>query len=260
MSYIQMNQVSFSYGEKNEYVIKDFSIQVQKGEFLVIIGPSGCGKSTLLSLLAGLRLPEKGTITIDGKPVEGPGLDKSVIFQHYSLFPWMTVEENICFGIRQAHGKLKKKDQKALAMDVLTRVGMEQDAEKYPCELSGGMQQRTAIARTLAMDSEIFLMDEPFGAVDPRRRNQLQELLLSVWEGKRREGAEKTVIFVTHDIDEAISLADRILFMGKNGHKEEMQVNLKRPRMLQQLAGTDCFCSFRKKLVDLFVEAEGEEE
>ena len=147
-----------------------------------------------------------------------------------------------------------------LAMDVLTRVGMEQDAEKYPCELSGGMQQRTAIARTLAMDSEIFLMDEPFGAVDPRRRNQLQELLLSVWEGKRREGAEKTVIFVTHDIDEAISLADRILFMGKNGHKEEMQVNLKRPRMLQQLAGTDCFCSFRKKLVDLFVEAEGEEE
>lgn len=254
-----MNQVSFSYGEKSKNIIKDFSLQVKKGEFLVIIGPSGCGKSTLLSLLAGLRLPTAGSITIDGRSVEGPGLDKSVIFQHYSLFPWMTVEENVCFGIRQAHQGLKKRERKALAMEVLTQVGMEQDAVKYPCELSGGMQQRTAIARTLAMDSAIFLMDEPFGAVDPRRRSQLQELLLSVWEEKRREGAPKTIVFVTHDIDEAVSLADRILYLGKNGRREELTVTLKRPRSLQQLAGTECFCSFRKKLVDLFAEEEGEE-
>ena len=259
MSYIEMDQVSFSYGEKNENIIQDFSLQVQKGEFLVIIGPSGCGKSTLLSLLAGLRLPTAGTISINGRSVEGPGLDKSVIFQHYPLFPWMTVEENVCFGIRQAHRGLKRKERKARAIEALTQVGMEQDAAKYPCELSGGMQQRTAIARTLAMDSDIFLMDEPFGAVDPRRRSQLQELLLSVWEGKCREDSPKTIIFVTHDIDEAVSLADRILYLGKNGRREELTVTLKRPRSLQQLAGTECFCSFRKKLVDLFAEEEGEE-
>lgn len=156
MSYIEMNQVSFSYGEKNEDIIQNFSLHMEKGEFLVIIGPSGCGKSTLLSLLAGLRFPKAGRIMVDGKPVEGPGLDKSVIFQHYSLFPWMTVEENVCFGIRQAHPGVRKKERKMRALEALSQVGMEQDAGKYPCELSGGMQQRTAIARTLAMDSEIF--------------------------------------------------------------------------------------------------------
>lgn len=258
MSYIEMDQVSFSYGEKDENIIQDFSLQVQRGELLAIIGPSGCGKSTLLSLLAGLRFPKAGAVTIDGKPVERPGLDKSVIFQHYSLFPWMTVEENVSFGIRQAHPGLRKKERKIRALEALSQVGMEQDAGKYPCELSGGMQQRTAIARTLAMDSEIFLMDEPFGAVDPRRRGQLQELLLSIWEKKCREGADKTVIFVTHDIDEAISLGDRILYLGKNGRRKEIAVTLERPRTIQQLTGNRCFCSFRKTLVDLFAEEEGE--
>lgn len=253
-----MNQVSFSYGDGEKNIIQDFSLQVQKGEFLVIIGPSGCGKSTLLSLLAGLRFPKTGTVTIDGKPVEGPGLDKSMIFQHYSLFPWMTVEENVSFGVRQAHPELRKKEREIRALEALSQVGMEQDARKYPCELSGGMQQRTAIARTLAMDSKIFLMDEPFVAVDPRRRGMLQELLLSIWEKKREDGAEKTVIFVTHDIDEAIFLGDRIFYLGKNGRRKEITVTLKRPRTMQQLAGTECFCSFRKTLVDLFAEEEGE--
>lgn len=259
MSYIELNHVSFSYGEKEEKVIRDFSFHIRKGEFLVVIGPSGCGKSTLLSLLAGLRLPTEGRIAIDGKPLEGPGLDKSIIFQHYSLFPWMTALENVEFGICQAHENLKKKERKARALAALDQVGMKADAGKYPCDLSGGMQQRTAIARTLAMDSQIFLMDEPFGAVDPRRRGQLQELLLSVWEQKRREGAEKTVIFITHDIDEAIFLADRIFYMGK-ARKEEIRIDLDRPRSLQQLTGSACFCSYRKKLSDLFAEEEEAEE
>lgn len=249
MSYIEFDNVSFGYGQEN--VIENFSLKVKKGEFLVLIGPSGCGKSTLLSLAAGLRLPKEGSITIDGRNVEGPSLCTSVIFQHYSLFPWMTVEKNVRFGIRQSRPGIKRSLEKEIALEALTQVGMEKDLHKYPFQLSGGMQQRTAIARTLAMDSEILLMDEPFGAVDPKRRAQLQELLVSTWQ--------KTILFVTHDIDEAVFLADRILYLGRKGQYQELLVPLPRPRQPEKLTGSECFCSFRKKLVELFAQDGGEE-
>lgn len=254
MSYIEFDHVFFQYPEAKaaEAVIVDFSLKIEKGEFLVLIGQSGCGKSTLLSLLAGLRLADRGSVSIEGETVKGPSLQKSVIFQHYSLFPWMTVEKNVRFGIRQSMPRLSRKEEKELALLALTQVGMEGDAKKYPFELSGGMQQRTAIARTLAMDSDIFLMDEPFGAVDPKRRTQLQELLLSLWEKKKEEGKAKTVVFVTHDIDEAIFLADRIIYLQEKGSYVEIPVPLPRPRRPEELTGSECFCSFRKKLVGLF--------
>lgn len=259
MSYIEFNHVSFGYPSKKGYeeILRDFSLKIEKGEFLVVIGQSGCGKSTLLSLLEGLILPQKGSITIDGKEVTGPDLRKSVIFQHDSLFPWMTVEKNVRFGIRQARPGISRREEKEQAYQALLRVGMEKEGSKYPGELSGGMQQRTAIARTFAMDSDIFLMDEPFGAVDPRRRTMLQELLVSLWQKRKEEGMPKTVVFVTHDIDEAVFLGDRILYLRKKGQYEEVRVPLQRPRKIGELTVSQCFCSFRKIIAELFEEEGG---
>lgn len=259
MSYLEFDQVSFGYGKEHgqKEILKAFSLQVEKGEFVVIIGPSGCGKSTLLSLIEGLNKPDEGRIKIEDEEVKGPSPIKSIIFQHYSLFPWMTVEKNVRFGIRQSKRGIRKAEEKRLAYEALCQVGMENDLKKYPFELSGGMQQRTAIARTLAMDSELLLMDEPFGAVDPKRRSDLQKLLVSVWQKEKEAGKAKTIVFVTHDIDEAIYMADRIIFLKGDGSHQEFRVPLKRPRRPEELTGSQCFCSFRKELVRLFA---GEEE
>ena len=261
MTTLKLDKVYKKYPNATQYSVEDFNLDVKDKEFIVFVGPSGCGKSTTLRMIAGLEDITEGEFTIDGKlmnDVAPKDRDIAMVFQNYALYPHMTVFDNMAFGLKLR--KHKKDDIKQRVENAAKILGLTDLLDRKPADMSGGQRQRVAMGRAIVRDAKVFLMDEPFGAVDPRRRNQLQELLLSVWEGKRREGAEKTVIFVTHDIDEAISLADRILFMGKNGHKEEMQVNLKRPRMLQQLAGTDCFCSFRKKLVDLFVEAEGEEE
>ena len=162
------------------------------------------------------------------------------------------------FGVHQARPGLGRSEERELALAALSQVGMERDRKKYPFELSGGMQQRTAIARTLAMDSEIFMMDEPFGAVDPKRRRQLQELLVEIWQQKAREGKPKTIFFVTHDVDEAIFLADRIVYLDESGCHTELSVPLSRPRNPEELTGSECFCSFRKRLVELFAEKGGE--
>ncbi|MGW6121259.1 ABC transporter ATP-binding protein [Nocardia sp. NPDC055165] len=183
--------------------IDDISIEVEAGEFLVLVGPSGSGKSTLLDLLGGLSKPSSGQILLDGAPITGPGLDRGVVFQQYALLPWRTARANIQFGL-EAKG-IARKDRKAIAEHYLELVGLAGFGDRYPHELSGGMKQRVAIARSLAFDPEVLLMDEPFAALDAQTRESLQDELLRIW---RTTG--KTILFITHGIDEAVYLGQRV--------------------------------------------------
>ena len=209
-----------------------------------MIGSSGCGKSTLLSILEGINSPTQGSILIDGKPVQGTGFDRGVVFQHYSLFPWMTARKNVAFGVKQIRKNLPKSERLKIADEFLDKVGLEEFKNKYPSQLSGGMQQRAAIARALAMDTDILLMDEPFGAIDAKNRTILQELLLELWEGDGTQ-EKKTVLFVTHDIDEAILLSDRIIMMSSRPGRvgKEIPVPFARSwcrRESMENSGTSC--------------------
>lgn len=203
------------------------SFEVPDQQFAVIVGPSGCGKSSLLYLTAGLNEPTEGEIYVGGQKVDGPGADRGMVFQGYTLFPWLTVRENIEFGLKRR--KLPVNEIRTIVEFYLNEVGLAKFAEHYPKQLSGGMMQRVAIARALANDPQILLMDEPFGALDSQTRLQMQQLLLQVWGNSK-----KTVVFVTHDIDEAILLADRIYVMGaRPGRiKEILDVPIERPRSL----------------------------
>ncbi|MDD6735486.1 MAG: ABC transporter ATP-binding protein [Clostridiales bacterium] len=251
MGKIDIKNLTVEYTEKNHSfkALDNVSFSVEPGEFVSIIGSSGCGKSTLLSILEGINSPADGTVLIDGKPVSGTGFDRGVVLQHYSLFPWMTARKNIAFGIKQAKKELKKDERLKIADEFLEKVGLEEFKSKYPKQLSGGMQQRVAIARALAMDTDILLMDEPFGAVDAKNRTILQELLLSLWEGSK-----KTVVFVTHDIDEAIFLSDKIIMMSTRPGRvhKEIQVPFKRPRNRTELIGLKEYNDFRNELISLF--------
>lgn len=251
---IQMNRVGFSYHEKNsnDAVIDSISLNIQEGEFVSIIGPSGCGKSTLLSLLAGLNFPSHGEIIINGEIIKGTGKERSVVFQHYSLFPWMNVRKNIIFGLKQSENRFTHKEMVEIADEYLTLVGLKETGHKYPMQLSGGMQQRVAIARTFAMDTEILLMDEPFSAVDAKNRMALQELLLKLWDNGKKK---KTVVFVTHDVDEAILLSDRIIVMSlSKGIRENVPINFKRPRNRADLSRSSNYLELRNMLVESLFE------
>ncbi|RYF00645.1 MAG: ABC transporter ATP-binding protein [Comamonadaceae bacterium] len=199
--------------------------QVQENDFVTILGPSGCGKSTMLRIVAGLDYPTSGRVLLDGSPVEGPGADRGMVFQSYTLFPWLTIEQNIRFGLRERG--MPEAQQKERAAYFIAKVGLRGFEQHFPKQLSGGMQQRTAIARALANDPKILLMDEPFGALDNQTRVLMQELLLGIWEAER-----KTVLFVTHDIDEAIFMASRVaVFSARPGRiKTELAVDLPHPR------------------------------
>lgn len=203
------------------------SFEVPDQQFAVIVGPSGCGKSSLLYLTAGLNEPTEGDIYVGGQKVNGPGADRGMVFQGYTLFPWLTVRQNIEFGLKRRG--LESSEIRTIVEFYLNEVGLAKFAEHYPKQLSGGMMQRVAIARALANDPQILLMDEPFGALDSQTRLQMQQLLLQVWGNSK-----KTVVFVTHDIDEAILLADRIYVMGaRPGRiKEILDVPIDRPRNL----------------------------
>ena len=198
---------------------------VRENDFVTILGPSGCGKSTLLRIVAGLDFPSTGQVLLDGQPVLGPGADRGMVFQSYTLFPWLTIEQNIRFGLRERG--MPEAQQKERAAYFIAKVGLRGFEQHYPKQLSGGMQQRTAIARALANDPKILLMDEPFGALDNQTRVLMQELLLGIWEAER-----KTVMFVTHDIDEAIFMANRVaVFSARPGRiKTELAVDLPHPR------------------------------
>jgi NitT/TauT family transport system ATP-binding protein len=186
--------------------LEDVSFSVKTGEFLVVVGPSGCGKSTLLDLLAGLTLPSSGRILLDGKPVQGPGMDRGVVFQQYALFPWRSALENVEFGLELR--KLEAKERRDVARSYLDLVGLSGFENRYPHELSGGMKQRVAIARSLAYNPDVLLMDEPFAALDQQTREILQGELVRIWQASK-----KTIIFITHGIDEAVCLGERVAVM-----------------------------------------------
>lgn len=252
---IEIKNIGLTYeGSGTSFqALKDVSLDINDGEFISIIGSSGCGKSTLLSILEGLKTPTAGEVLIDGKKVEGTGRERGVVFQQYALFPWMTAEKNIAFGIKQVRPDLSKKERLALSNEFLAKVGLASARDKYPRDLSGGMQQRVAIARALAMDTDILLMDEPFGAVDAKTRVVLQELLLNLWEGDGKS-QKKTVVFVTHDVDEAILLSDRIIMMRANPGRiyREIPVNLPRPRSRTELVKSPEYTSIRSEIMTLF--------
>jgi NitT/TauT family transport system ATP-binding protein len=201
------------------------SLTVADNDFITILGPSGCGKSTLLRIIAGLDTPTTGRVLLDGEPVTGPGADRGMVFQSYTLFPWLTIRQNVCFGLRERGMSAARQDE--IARHWLDKVGLGGFEHHYPKMLSGGMQQRTAIARALANDPKILLLDEPFGALDNQTRSLMQELLLTIWESER-----KTVLFVTHDIEEAIFMANRVVVMSARPgrFKAEVAVAIPHPR------------------------------
>ncbi|MEU2038171.1 ABC transporter ATP-binding protein [Nocardia niwae] len=196
-------QFSVRGSQERFTALEDISLDLREGEFLVLVGPSGSGKSTLLDLLGGLSKPTAGEILLDGKPITGPGLDRGIVFQQYALLPWRTARANIEFGL-EAKG-LRRRTRRVLAEHYLELVGLSGFGDRYPHELSGGMKQRVAIARSLAFDPEVLLMDEPFAALDAQTRESLQDELLRIW---RATG--KTVLFITHGIDEAVYLGQRV--------------------------------------------------
>jgi len=197
-------------GAQREFTaIQDIEFSVKEGEFITLVGPSGCGKSTLLDLLTGLTHPTKGRILIDGREITGPGLDRGIVFQQYALFPWKTARGNIEFGL-EAKG-IPKSERKEKAEYYLNLVGLKNFADRYPHELSGGMKQRVAIARSLAFNPDVLLMDEPFAALDAQTRETLQTELLRIWKE-----TGKTIIFITHGIDEAVYLGQRVVVLSAN--------------------------------------------
>ena len=214
MPHISFKDLEYSYVDANEtyLALEDINLEINEGEFVCLVGHSGCGKSTMLSLIAGLIKPTKGQVLIDDVPIEGPGPDRSIVFQNYSLFPWQKALKNVSFSILKTHPGVTKEQAEAQALDLLDRVGMKDAAKRYPFQLSGGMRQRVAIARALAVEADIMLLDEPFGALDPAIRKKLQHLLLDLWTDDAHACC-RTAVFVTHDIDEALLLADRIVFM-----------------------------------------------
>lgn len=226
-SQIKISEVNKVFStEGNEVIaLENINLDIKPGEFICLLGPSGCGKSTLLNAIAGFSLPTSGSIVVDGKPVQEPGPDRGMVFQEYALFPWMTVEKNIAFGLeikKQSNAEIKKKVDALLEM-----LNLQDFRDRYPKDLSGGMRQRVAIARVLALDSPIMLMDEPFGALDSLTRRNLQDELLRIWTEFK-----KTIIFVTHSIEESIYLADRIIVMTYRPGtiKKDVGVSMPRPR------------------------------
>ncbi len=203
--------------------------KVHRREFMTVIGPSGCGKSTLIRIIAGLETASGGQMLLDGEPVSGPGADRGMVFQGYTLFPWLSVLKNVMFGLESTGRGGRQAERQAMRW--IEMVGLEGFAEHYPHQLSGGMKQRVAIARALANKPRILLMDEPFGALDAQTRAEMQSYLLQIWQN-----VDVTILFITHDLDEAITLADRVLVLGRNpGHvKEIVEVPVPRPRRTEQ--------------------------
>jgi ABC-type nitrate/sulfonate/bicarbonate transport system ATPase subunit len=224
--------------------LEPVTLSVEDNDFITILGPSGCGKSTLLRIVAGLDKPTTGQVLLDGTAVTEPGPDRGMVFQSYTLFPWLTVKQNICFGLREKN--VPAAQQNEIAEHFIAQVGLRGFENHYPKMLSGGMQQRTALARALANDPKILLLDEPFGALDNQTRALMQELLLGIWEQ-----AKKTVLFVTHDIDEAIFMANRVLVMtARPGRvKCDLAIDLPHPRHYT-MKTTPEFAAYKARLTE----------
>lgn len=230
----------FEKDEDTLVAIHDFNLEVSNGEFVCILGPSGCGKTTLLRIIAGLVDPSGGQILLNGKKIEGPGSDRGMVFQEFALFPWRTVRKNIEFGLEVKN--VSKEERHAISHKYIELVGLSGFENSHPYELSGGMKQRVGIARALANDPSILLMDEPFGALDAQTRNQMQKELLRIWKE-----TGKTVVFVTHSVDEAVYLSDRIVVMSPRPGTiaDIFKIDLPRPRDRANVE----FASLRKNIL-----------
>jgi len=240
---VTVEDVSMVYDGSNGPVeaLRGVSFDVDPGEFVTIVGPSGCGKTTLFRIIAGLQTPTEGAVRLDGDPIDGPGPELGIVFQEYHLFPWRTVADNVGFGLEQT--ALSTDQRRERVQELLELVGLAGFADSYPKDLSGGMKQRVALARSLAPDPDLLLMDEPFGAVDAQTQTLLQAELLDIWEA-----TGKTVLFVTHDIEEAVKLGDRVVVMDREpGRVQEIiDIELERPRSRSDRA----FGSYYEEILD----------
>jgi NitT/TauT family transport system ATP-binding protein len=248
---LYLEGVDFSYDASQ--ILAGIDLSIPAGQFVTLLGASGSGKSTLLRLVAGLQFPQKGKLAWAGKPITGPGLDRGVVFQDYALFPWLSVVDNIAIAIGKARPETRKAERRDEAAEYLKKVGLEAAIGKYPFELSGGMRQRAAIARALALGSPLLLMDEPFGALDPVNRARLQDLLLEIWEsGTNGASARKTIVFVTHDIDEALYLGDRVVILGSTPGRviADLEVGFQRHRDRRALFDSDAFHELRESIAE----------
>jgi len=247
---LHIHQVSKTYQTDGVEVeaIDEIDLRIRNEEFATILGPSGCGKSTLLRIVAGLVKPTRGIVRLDGNVIGGPGQDRGMVFQSYTLFPWLTVKENIRFGLEISG--VPRAQQEQISQEFVEKVGLKGFEQTYPKGLSGGMKQRVAIARALANNPAILLLDEPFGALDAQTRALMQELLTQVWEE-----LHKTILFVTHDVEEAIFLSDRVFVMtARPGKiKAEIDIPLERPRSYE-IKSTEAFLDLKKQALGLIRE------
>ena len=250
MAFLELKGVGKGYGRKGDRseVLAGIELAVERGEFVAIVGYSGAGKTTLVSMMAGLSSPDSGTITLDGKPVTGPGADRGVVFQNYSLLPWLTAYQNIYLAVDQTFGDWTPDKKREHTEKYLAMVNLTPARNKKPSELSGGMRQRVAVARALAMDPEVLLMDEPLGALDALTRATLQDEIGRIWQASR-----KTVVLITNDVDEAILLADRIIPLSVGPAATlgpAVSVNIPRPRDRKTMNHDAAFKAVRNQVIE----------
>jgi nitrate ABC transporter ATP-binding subunit len=256
MSYLKIENLEIAFNSlRGKFVaVRDINLEIAKGEIVSIIGHSGCGKSTILNAVSGMVFPTKGKVVLNGKEIKGPGPDRGIVFQNYSLLPWLTVYENIFQAVDAALPDKPKEEKKETVEKYLKMVNLWEHREKHPKQISGGMKQRTAIARAFAIDPDVLLLDEPFGALDALTKGSLHIELLKMWNLTQRS---KTIVMVTHDIEEAVFLSDRIVVMN-NGPaatiREIEDVHLPRPRNKKDIVNMEEYKVIRERLLNLLMD------
>jgi nitrate ABC transporter ATP-binding subunit len=256
MSYLKIENMEIAFNTpKGKFVaVRDINLEIAKGEIVSIIGHSGCGKSTILNAVGGMLFPSKGTVVLNDKQIKGPGPDRGIVFQNYSLLPWLTVYENTFQAVDAALANKPKAEKQELVEKYLKMVNLWEHRDKFPKQISGGMKQRTAIARAFAINPEVLLLDEPFGALDALTKGSLHIELLKMWNLTQRS---KTIIMVTHDIEEAVFLSDRIVVMN-NGPaatiREVEEVHLPRPRNKKDIVNMEEYKTIRERLLNLLMD------
>ncbi len=246
---LHLNDLSFGYG--GDAVLEGIDLKVPRGELVSLLGPSGSGKTTLLRLAAGLERPTGGAVRWNGEVVTGPSLRRAIVFQDYALFPWMTLRANVELAVRKARRALGRHERRQIAEGYLAMVGLGEAGAKYPHELSGGMRQRGAMARAFALGSDLLLLDEPFGALDPVNRARLQDLLLEVWSAGT---PRKTVLLVTHDVDEALLLGSRVVVLGSAPGRviADLEVPFALPRSRRALFASPEYAALEERIAALY--------